>query len=194
MPPAPVAATRPEPSPFSEPATALAAAPPVAAAQAARPAPALEAAPRPRPALRPAPDPALASRSDDRSLDTPPRLRDRLAAKSAPTAPAGTAAARAPADERRTSITDASRASIAAQPERWSWQRGGAIQPMRPALQRWLAEPEAIDSARAQQRGELATADAPEAPPLRLYRDGMLVTTLRVTDPARRQALDDATR
>ena len=102
-------------------------------------------------------------------------------------------------------------ASVAAQPERWGWERTGAVQPMTPALQRWLARVDAATST-ARWRAAADAASSGEANVLRLYRDGTLAATLRLDDEsvglvpgpraalppaalaALKQALDDATR
>jgi hypothetical protein len=102
-------------------------------------------------------------------------------------------------------------ASVAAQPERWTWQRGDALQPMTPALQRWLVQ---LDGATAAHwRSAAEPAPAVPGSVLRLSRDdASTAATLRLTDdavwfaPASRaelpraaidalkQALDEATR
>lgn len=102
-------------------------------------------------------------------------------------------------------------ASIAAQPERWAWERNGAPQPIGPALQRWLARLDAATSS-ARWRPAAETAASGETAVLRLYRDGVPAATLRLDDEtvglapgpraalppatlaALKQALDDATR
>ena len=87
-------------------------------------------------------------------------------------------------------------ASVAAQPGRWQWQRGGAMQPMSPALQRWLARLDAATATRWRNAADAASTG--EASVLRLYRDGALAATLRLDDdsvalgPAARAALPAA--
>jgi len=98
--------------------------------------------------------------------------------------------------------------SIAAQPERWSWQRNAARQPMTPALQGWLLQ---LDAATTGHWRDDTTAPA-GAVLLQLYRDGAPMATLHLGDDtiwlapasqaalpraavtALKQALDDATR
>lgn len=112
------------------------------------------------------------------------------------------------ADSPRPAALGAVLASVGAQPGRWQWQRGGPVQPMTPALQRWLGRLDAATAARW--RNDLNTASAGEASVLRLYRDGALAATLRIDDEsvalgqasratlpaakitALKQALDDA--
>ena len=70
-------------------------------------------------------------------------------------------------------------AQIAAQPQRWSWQRSGGVQAMTPGLQAWLAQLDAASAARWSSR----TANDMEVDSgLRLYRDGSLQATLRLID------------
>lgn len=65
------------------------------------------------------------------------------------------------------------RQSVAAEPERWSWQRSdGVAQPMTPPLQAWLAGLGEEGAAAASRRAEAMS------PPLRLLRDGRLHSTL----------------
>jgi hypothetical protein len=102
------------------------------------------------------------------------------------------------------------RAAIEADPARWRWQRGEALQPITPALRGWLAQLAAATATRWRAEPEPVAFD--EATVLKLYRDGTLGATLRLTDSgvrldgggqaaltadsiaALRQALDAATR
>ncbi|HWI10674.1 MAG TPA: hypothetical protein VNU48_05035 [Burkholderiaceae bacterium] len=134
----------------------------------------------------------------------------RPAAKAAAAAPAAAAQLRREdsAAAARPAALAALLESIAAQPERWSWQRGHARQPMTPALQGWLLQLDRATTGRWQN-----DAAAPAgATPLQLYRDGVPVATLHLGDDtiwlapvsqaalpraalaALKQALDDATR
>lgn len=75
-------------------------------------------------------------------------------------------------------------ARIAAEPQRWTWQREAEPpRPMRPALQRWLARVEAAlasaGSAADVARGDAAGESSPSAR-LRLLRDGRLHATLSI--------------
>ena len=70
-------------------------------------------------------------------------------------------------------------AQIAAQPQRWSWQRSGGVQAMTPSLQAWLAQLDAASAARWSNR---AANDMEVDKGLRLYRDGSLQATLGLTD------------
>lgn len=202
--PRPTVETAPAPEPASAPAAAAApvdparrsapARPPALERRSAAPArgPAPEPAPRAFPPASPAPEsveptrpmPAASVTAAPREAAAPAAAAARLRSSTAARSNATGAAASGPAE--------AWQASIAEQPERWGWERGGAVQPMRPALQRWLAEADLVP-APAAQRNESA-ADAAQGTVLRLYRDGVLVTTLRVDDGTRRRALDDATR
>jgi hypothetical protein len=125
---------------------------------------------------------------------------------------------RAPAAQRAANVADARPAafgallvSIAAQPERWTWERSGAPQAVGPPLQRWLARLDAATSS-ARWRPAAETAASGETAVLRLYRDGLPAATLRLDDEsvglvpgpratlppatlaALKQSLDDATR
>ena len=71
-------------------------------------------------------------------------------------------------------------ASIAAQPQRWAWQRGGDVRPLTPALQRWLGDLERDTSSRWRAHTSVPVA----ANDLRLFRDGSLHATLRLTNDA----------
>jgi hypothetical protein len=73
-------------------------------------------------------------------------------------------------------------ASVAEQPQRWSWQRSGNVQPMSPALQRWLQQ---LDrTAASQWRAPAGVARPGEGSAARLYRDDTPYATLRLDDDA----------
>ena len=73
-------------------------------------------------------------------------------------------------------------ASVAEQPQRWSWQRSDNAQPMSPALRRWLQQ---LDRAAASQwRAPPGAARPGEGSAVRLYRDDTLYATLRLDDDA----------
>lgn len=207
---APKAAPRraePEPAPFDDGKAAADAAPAAPAnsenaATARAPASSAQAALRARGASSPsvAAEAGTAARAESRAVAS--GQFDRRAA-----APA--MQRRDDADTSRPAAFGALLASIAAEPERWHWQRGGEMQPMRPALQRWLGR---IDVAAAPHwRSGADAAPAGETAVLRLYRDGALAATLRLDDAtfsvassqaalpramtaALKQALDEATR
>jgi hypothetical protein len=154
----------PEPAPFAESRAAADAAPAVR-----------EGVGAPAPAAAPAP-PTVAS-----PPVTAMPLRD------ASTAAAQTAKAAAPsllrredADSPRPAALAALLASVGTQPERWEWQRGGPMQPMNPALQRWLTRLDAATATRWRNTADIASNG--EARVLRLYRDGALAATLRLDD------------
>ena len=73
-------------------------------------------------------------------------------------------------------------ASVAAEPERWSWQRSETRRPMTPALQRWLAQFERATATRW--RAAADPAPSAGADLLLLYRDGTPAATLRLGDDA----------
>jgi hypothetical protein len=181
------------PSPRSVPATPTAAAPASAPAAAAAPAvpaviqaPAISLPPRATPATTAA-GPAAAQRE---AADT--AARDNAGTAAVPPmrlqkSPGALAAASAaPAD------LAALRQAIAAEPQRWSWQRGaGSPQPADGRLRDWLAEADAAAAPRwrrappAPAQGEspralAGHANAAAADDLRLLRDGRHVATLRL--------------
>ena len=214
-----VAPEREGPAPFADRRTAADA---VAAAPAPAPAP---ATPPPVPAAVAAPAPALALRARESAAPATAeskleaaRDESRALTTSGALARGASAKAAAPAAQRSDNFTDARPvafntvlASVAAQPERWGWERSGAVQPMRPALQRWLARLDAATSA-ARWGATADAASSGDASVLRLYRDGALAATLRLDDEtvglapgpratlppatlaALKQALDDASR
>ncbi|HZT56625.1 MAG TPA: hypothetical protein VFA35_10390 [Burkholderiaceae bacterium] len=232
---APPPAVDATPAPAATPPAAPAAPPefaPDAPRQAATPAPrrqparaAPPAAPSPAPAPTPTPAqvPALRERAPPPLTAAAPSpveaARDEARAPNAAAVSRGIVAkAAAPAAERATDAVDARPATlrallaaVAAQPERWGWERSGAVQALTPALQRWLAQLDAA-SAGVATRAAAETAPSGEASVLRLYRDGALAATLRLDDTsaglvpgprvalppatlaALKQALDDATR
>jgi hypothetical protein len=74
------------------------------------------------------------------------------------------------------------RASIAAEPARWAWQRdGGAPQAMNDAVYAWLAQLDAAAGAAWQPRAARETAP-PLGRELRLLRDGRVLHSLRLTE------------
>jgi hypothetical protein len=74
------------------------------------------------------------------------------------------------------------RASIAAEPGRWTWQRGGtAAQPMSDAVYAWLAQLDTSAGARWQPRSALETA-APSGRELTLLRDGQVLHRWQLTE------------
>lgn len=143
-----------------------------------------DAAPSAREGLA-APAPAAAATPSPPAMASPPAAAMRL--RDASPAAAESAKAAAPAMQRRENADSprpvalaALLASVAAQPQRWQWQRGGAMQPMSPALQRWLSRLDAATVTRW--RSTADTASTGEATVLRLYRDGALTATLRLDD------------
>jgi hypothetical protein len=81
------------------------------------------------------------------------------------------------------------RDAVAAEPQRWTWQRGaGRETPMNAAVQRWLLR---LDAATAPRWRE-ASARAGQTSDLRLLRDGNLHTTLRIGAAAARIEAADA--
>jgi hypothetical protein len=148
-------------------------------------------------------DNTSAARAETRALASGALARD--AAKAAAPRREGDAAPARPA------ALSTLLASVAAQPERWSWQRGGALQPMTPALQHWLVQLDAATATHWRSAAEPAPADPGSV--LHLSRDDARpAAMLRLTDdavwfaPASRaelpraaidalkQALDEATR
>lgn len=76
------------------------------------------------------------------------------------------------------------RAAIAAEPLRWTWQRGsGTAQAMNDALYAWLAQLDSASSSPWPTRAARETA-APLGRELRLLRDGRVLHTLRLTERA----------
>ncbi|MET0334280.1 MAG: hypothetical protein ABW190_08400 [Rhizobacter sp.] len=170
--------------------------PPVATS----PAPATAAAPAPAPVAPAAPPPA------------PAAAHYAPAPVTADTAPAGAAAAKSEEQKLKRSATpaDASprtagariqlnesrrqaeaeaytrvasvRAAIAAEPARWTWQRGGSTaQPMNDAIYAWLAQLDAAANTRWQARTARETA-APIGRELTLLRDGQVMHRWQFTD------------
>jgi hypothetical protein len=70
-------------------------------------------------------------------------------------------------------------ASVAQEPQRWSWQRSGATQPMSAALRRWLIE--LNESTASLWRASQGSAQADRSA-LRLYRDNDLYATLNLDE------------
>ncbi len=197
---APVAAAPPPPK-----AVARRQAPTHAPAPPAAPTAAAEAAVAPPPAPLPLPVPMLADaaprgaavESERRAMATAREERDdrgrALAAlsKAAPAAAspaAGPALAAAPA-LRRAAAPDAAartplaalRESLAAQPERWRWQRdAGGPRTVEPALQQWLARADAAADPRGSAESTGAAATASDAVAVQFWFDERLHTTLRV--------------
>ena len=165
-----------------------------AVAEAARPAPATPAAPATPTPLADSRAPAQAAQigaagravaeaGDESSAASASGALSRHAAKAVPFAAAPTEAARLRREDRaepRPAALAALLDGVAAQPERWSWQRGEARQPMNPALQGWLLQ---LDRASAGRWNDAAAAPA-GASALHLYRDGTPVATLRLGDDA----------
>jgi hypothetical protein len=193
------AAAAPKASSRDEASPDLASAPSAPPPQALALAPAPPAAAPPREAAR-----AAAANTDTNAADS----RFASASESAGAAPRSLAKAAPP----RSNDLEALRAAIEADPTRWRWQRGEALQPtpMTPALRGWLAQLAAATATRWRPEPEPVAFD--EATVLKLYRDGTLSATLRLTDggvrldgggwaaltadslAALRQALDAATR
>ena len=155
------------PAPFSDERKATAAEPTLPAPTiAASPQPAAAEATRMREAPPPAANDPAALRRDESSAATGALSARAVAKAAAPGSPA------APLAELL--------ASIAEQPQRWTWRRAGATQAMSPNLQRWLLR---LDGATTQRWGSVAARAPPaEGDVLRLYRDGALHTTLRLDD------------
>ena len=162
----------------AETANAVAAAKPTAPAAAVAP-----------PAMAPAPAtaaPVLRERSEGMARDTttPQRYAPLAAQKS--TGALSTASGPAPSD------LGALRQAIAAEPQRWSWQRGsGSPQPVNPRLRDWLAQADAAaapswrrdqaETKKVEQQDTVAGSTSSASPhELRLLRDGRLVATLRL--------------
>lgn len=126
------------------------------------------ASPAPAPANESPAKPAIADARDDAAAVQ----RGAAAQGFAKSAPAPAPAA-APAQRRQEAAT---LTPVIDQPERWTWQRGGAEQAMTPGLQRWLVQ---LDHA-------VRWQPADTAPPangvvvLRLWRDGALHATLQL--------------
>lgn len=126
------------------------------------------ASPAPAPANESPAKPAIADARDDAAAVQ----RGAAAQGFAKSAPAPAPAA-APAQRRQEAAT---LTPVIDQPERWTWQRGGAEQAMTPGLQRWLVQ---LDRA-------IRWQPADTAPPadgvvvLRLRRDGTLHATLQL--------------
>ncbi len=220
------------------PATASAAAPKAARrdADAPRPAPAssgrrrLAVTPEPLPTAPAAPTPfadrgtpaQAAPAGTERNAAAEARTDTGATASGAPARGAAKAVPfavpQAAADQlRREDSTDARPAalaalldSVAAQPQRWSWQRGESRRPMNPALQGWLRQLDGATDGRWRDAGGVAPASPADV--VQLYRDGTPVATLQLSDDAvwlapgsqaslprsatrtLKQALDDATR
>jgi hypothetical protein len=215
--PASAAAASPEP-----PRAALVKPRPEAPApvEATRPAPAAPAAPTPfadrRAPAQAAPGGAerhAASEARDEPGATASGALARSAAKAVPFAAPQAAADRLRRDDSaqaRPAALAALLDSVAAQPQRWSWQRGESRQPMNPALQSWLQQLDDITTGRWREAGGGAPPALAEA--VHLYRDDTPVATLHLGDgavwlapgsqarlprsatTALKQALDDATR
>lgn len=97
----------------------------------------------------------------------------RALAKAAPAAPSTGMVLRSQDTDTRTPTID--------QAERWTWQRSGGIQPMTPALQRWLAQ---LERAARWRPAEGAPPPAADGRVLTLWRDGSLRTTIQLGDDA----------
>ncbi|MEP7296956.1 MAG: hypothetical protein ABI702_12275 [Burkholderiales bacterium] len=70
---------------------------------------------------------------------------------------------------------------LAEPPERWTWQRGGGMQAMTPALQRWLAQ---LDRAARWHPADTAPPAAADGTVLQLSRDGTPYATIQLGDDA----------
>jgi hypothetical protein len=137
------------------------------------------AAAPPPPAASPAPAPAPAPANESPAKPASADARDDAAAQRgaaaqgfAKAAPAPAPAA-APAQRRQEAAT---LTPVIDQPERWTWQRGGAEQAMTPGLQRWLVQ---LDRAVRWQPAD-AAPPATGVVVLRLWRDGALHATLQL--------------
>ncbi len=128
-------------------------------------------------ATAPAPAPATALRLRE---SAPAANTDAAAAADSRSASAGAAPrSLAKVAPTRSNDLEALRVAIEADPTRWRWQRGETLQPMTPALRGWLAQLTAATASRWRQEPEPAAFD--DATVLKLYRDGMLSATLRLT-------------
>lgn len=138
------------------------------------------AAPPPAPAPADAADTATAGAaavSRTKSFDESKRQRSMASADTLNKA-ARTEAREA---EPRGSIAQV-RATIAAEPARWAWQRSGpAAQGMNDAVYAWLAQLESATGTRWQTRAERDTT-APLGRELRLLRDGRVQHSLRLSE------------
>lgn len=136
------------------------------AGDAATPAPARAApAPAPAPAIAAAPPPPTPFSEPASPEASLPRAVSKAAAASG---------------SLRSSLREDSERSITPtidQPERWTWQRGAAVQPMTPALQAWLAQ---LDRAARWQASTSAPPTAAADDVLRLWRDGALRATIQI--------------
>ena len=190
----PVAPAAPAAEIRGDPTQAMGEAAPAAAKPTPRPAPTPTPTPTPAPALAAAP-PAFADRAAT-SADAlaksktanaePARSRMAAGAADALNASGAVKAGQSETRERRAAPAPASigrlRAVIAAEPARWSWQRGsGPAQGMTDALYAWLAQLDSATDAAWQARAARETAPA-LGRELRLLRDGRVLHTLRLTE------------
>ena len=108
---------------------------------------------------------------------------DSLSSKAAPKAELNEARMRiAQSAETRAVAMGGLRAAIAAEPARWTWQRGSdPAQNMNDAVYAWLAQLNAATGTDWQPRAERETA-TPLGRELRLMRDGRLMHSLRLTE------------
>jgi len=113
--------------------------------------------------------PAPARESAVESRVAPSQSLGKVAAAPAPAPAAGLSLRRQEID----TVTP-----LAEQPERWTWQRGGDTQPMRPALQSWLAQ---LDRT-ARWRPADTAAPPVDALVLLLSRDGTRQATIQLGD------------
>jgi hypothetical protein len=118
------------------------------------------------------PGPARALAERQRNLAQENR-EDRLS-----TAAAGSSGLGSPG---RPSALSASLASVAADPGRWTYNRGAGSHPMTPALQAWLSR---LDRAAAARWTTHAARPPSPAATLQLFRDGDPALTLLLADRA----------
>lgn len=180
-----------KPAPAADKAVPAAPAPTVRDAPAASAEPAREAAPAPAapPAAPAVADTATAgaaapSLAKEKSADESKRLRSM-----APNQALGGRAAKAELSESRQrqeadtrTLLASLRASIAAEPARWAWQRGnGKLHDMNDALYAWLAQLDDATGTTWQPRATGGTGTSPSGE-LRLLRDGRVQHSLRFTE------------
>jgi hypothetical protein len=157
------------------------------------------AAPRPEPPAQPRPFPAAEPSTDRAPSPAAGATTSESANTVAAARPAAPLAAQKSTGALNTALAPARsdlgalRQAIAAEPQRWSWQRGsGSLQPVNPRLSDWLAQADAAAAATSWRRdpAEAKKAEAQDtlagstsaagSHELRLLRDGRLVATLRL--------------